>query len=90
MPHSNTYTYLVGFKDGTTVSFFLKDASVADVLESALSYSGHDVAMGTFDGYVDPRFLHTEEDLEKYDFYVEYVDRFVNDSHSRCQMELLF
>ena len=88
MSNKQTYTYLVGFKDGTSLSFFIEKHHVADVLESALYNSGYEVAIGTLSGLIDSVNLHTEADLEQYDFYQEYLDKFVYDSHSRCNEEI--
>lgn len=88
MHNKQKYTYLIGFKDGTSISFFVEKAYLADILELALYNSEYQVAMGTLSGVIDRNDLHTEEDLEEYDFYKEYLDKFVYDSHSRCNEEI--
>lgn len=88
MLNKQTYTYLIGFKDGTSISFFVEKAYLADILELALYNSEYQVAMGTISGLIDSINLHSEEDLEQYDFYKEYFDKFVYDSHSRCNEEI--
>ena len=88
MPNK-TYFYLIGFKDGgASLSFFIEKAATADVLELALYNSGYQVVMGTITGFISDVNLHTEADLEKYEFYSEYLDKFIYDSHSRCNEEI--
>lgn len=89
MLKKETYTYVFGFKDDISFSFFIEKRHVADVLELALYNAGFNVEVGTITGYIESVNLNTEEDLEKYDFYQEYVDNFTHDSHSRCNEELL-
>lgn len=85
---NQTYTYLVGFKNGSSLTFFIKEPHVADVLELALYNSEYEVVIGTFTGFISESNLHTEYDLDRYEFYKEYVDRFIYDSHSRCNEEI--
>lgn len=89
MDHKQKYTYVFAFKGDVSFSFFIEKYYLADVLELALYNAGFNVEMGSITGYIEASNLHTEQDLEAYDFYKDYVDNFIHDSHSRCNEEIL-
>jgi hypothetical protein len=72
------------YKDTYTFVFIIEDKSLLDSLELALLASNHQVVITEFKGYVQQAYLHTEDDINTYDFYIDYVNNLVNDSHNRC------